>query len=81
MEEGFFWANCCCRIVNAIHARDLCVYSINASEMNFPNAVCRGLLRLHTDVLAVGGCAGESSSAGHPALLISPRVICAPLVH
>ena len=57
------------------------VPTINASEMNFPNAVCRGLLRLHTDVLAVGGCAGESSSARHPALSFSLRVIYAPLVH
>ena len=81
MEEGVFWANRCCCTENAIRARNLCVSPINASEMNFPNAVCRGLLRLHTDVLAVGGCAGESSSARHPALSFSPRVIYAPLVH
>ena len=38
-------------------------YLINTSEIMSLNAECRGLLRLHTDVLAVGGCAENPSSA------------------
>ena len=57
-------------------------YLINTTEIMSLNAVCRGSLRLHTDVLAVGGCAEKPSSAGtgdwllshietHPATLVS----------
>ena len=36
---------------------------IRMSEIMSLNAVCHGILRLHTDVLAVGGCAETPSSA------------------
>ena len=51
------------------------------SEIAYTNAECRGLLRLHTDVLAVGGCAGVSSSAKTSSIAIpSSFDLCATCI-
>ena len=74
----------CCYDVSAIRARnsfELIIRNlnkyvvltdlINASEITSLNAECRGLLRLHTDVLAVGGVRRIHLPLEHPVILIS----------